>query len=122
MTVRSSVVALLDPLFTNRVSADNEPRGGMTFPYVLVFDHVSENPALRGDERTMAWRRTLQVDLFQTMAAESATLLDQVLGALDGAKITGAWRLRVVGSTRTPDPDPAVVHHVVTCSVARPRS
>lgn len=121
MTIRSSVVALLDPLFSGRVSSDDEPRGGMTIPYALVMDHLTEAPALRGDRRAMAWRRVVQVSVFQWMAEEDPTLMDGVLAALDGASIAGAWHMRVDSSTRVADPNPKVVHHAVTCSVARPR-
>ena len=122
MTIRSDVVALLDPLLDERVSADNLPRGGMEFPYALVRDHLTENPALKGDRRAMAWRRTIQVSLFQTQADEDPDLLDSVLDVLDGATIVGAMHLAVTGSTRVPDPDPGVVHHAITCSAVRPRS
>ena len=121
MSIRASVVALLDPLFAGRVSADDEPRGGMEHPYALVMDHLTETAALRGDRRAMAWRRTVQVSVFQWMATEDPNLLDNVLEVLDGATIVGAFHLRVDGSTRTPDPDPKVVHHAITCSLARPR-
>lgn len=121
MTIRADIVALVDPFVDNRVSADNEARGGMEFPYILVLDHLTENPALRGDRRAMAWRRMIQVDLFETLADEDPDLLDAVLNALDGAAITGAMHLSVNGSTRVPDPDPGTVHHAITCSLARPR-
>ncbi len=121
MSIRSSVVALLDPLFSGRVSADDEARGGMTIPYALVMDHLTENPVLRGDRRAMAWRRVVQVSVFQWMATEDPTLIESVQNVLDGATIAGTWHLRVDSSTRAADPNPKVVHHAVTCSVARPR-
>jgi hypothetical protein len=111
----------MDPLFAGRVSSDDEPRGGMVFPYALVIDHINEGVAIRGDRRAMAWRRTVQVSVFQRTATEDPALLDSVLNALDGATVPGAWHLRVDSSTRAADPDPKVVHHAVTCSLARPR-
>lgn len=121
MTIRADVVALIDPFLEGRVAADDEPRGGMAFPYALVMDHLSEGPALRGDRRAMAWRRTVQVSVFQTQAEEDPDILDAILDALDGATITGAMHLSVTGSTRVPDPEPGTVHHAITCSLARPR-
>lgn len=122
MTIRSTVVSLLDPLFSGRVSSDDEPRGGMEFPYALVMDHLTESVALRGDRRAMAWRRVVQVSVFQRTPNESHALVDSVLAALDGAAVPGAWHLRVTLSTRVSDPDPKVVHHAITCDVARPRA
>lgn len=121
MSIRSEIVARVDPLVDGRVSADDKPRGGLEFPYILVRDHLTEGPALKGDRRAMAWVRTVQVSLFQTTEDEDADLLDQVLDVLDGATITRAMHLSVQGSTRVPDPNPAVVHHAITCSLARPR-
>ncbi len=121
MSIRADVVALIDPFLDGRVSADDEPRGGMEFPYALVMDHLTEGPYLKGDRRAMAWRRTLQVSVFQTQADEDDALLDDILNALDGADLTRAMHLSVSGSTRVPDPDPGTVQHAITCSVTRLR-
>lgn len=121
MTIRSEIIALLDPMFARRVSGDVVPRGGLDYPNARVLDHLTEGVALRGNRRAMAWRRTVQVDVFQRLDDEDPVLLDEVLAALDGAAITGAMHLSVVASLRSPDPDPGVVHHAITCSLARLR-
>lgn len=121
MTVRSTVVALLDPLFGSRVSSDHETRGGMTFPYVLVHDAITEGAAMKGDRKVAAWRHQGQVDLYQRMADEDQTIVDGVIDVLDGAKVAGGTHLAVQGFNRLYDPDPAVVHHTITYSLARLR-
>lgn len=123
MSIRSEVVLLLDPLFDGRVASDSLPRGGLAFPYASVFDGVTENPAIKGDRKALAWRRTFQVDVFETLAGEDALLMEMVLAVLDGARV-GGMHVSVVGSTRLTEPEPGAgtVHHAVTCSVPRPRS
>lgn len=121
MTIRSEVVALVDPFVEGRVASDDRPRGGLEFPYALVMDHLTQSPALRGDRRAMAWRRTVQVSVFQTQADEDEALVDDILDALDGARIVGAMHLTVTGSTRLPDPEADTVHHAITCSATRLR-
>lgn len=121
MTVRSEFVRLLDPVVGERLYADEVARGGMTYPYIGVLDHLSEVPATKGDGRTTAKRRTVQVDLWQLAEDEDAGLLTAVENALDGVRIDGAYAVAVTSSFRIYDPDPKVVHHAITCSVARPR-
>ena len=121
MSIRSDIVDLLDPIVGGRVAADEEPRGGLDFPFIRIVDHMTEAPAIRGDRRAMAWRRQIQVSLFQRLEEEDPELLDEVLGVLDGATMTTAMHLSVQSSTRVPDPEPSVVHHAITCSVARLR-
>lgn len=121
MSVRSEVIALLDPVFGGRVYGDAIPAGGMEFPYAGVPDHLSENPALRGNRKVLAWRRTGQVDVWEAIDDEDPGLLDAVIEAIDGRPVSGAFHLSVLSSMRMVEVDPGVVHHAVTYSVARPR-
>jgi hypothetical protein len=121
VSVRSEFVRLLDPVFNGRVYADEVARGGMDYPYAGVIDHVTEAVAMKGGGRVMAWRRLVQVDVWQRTGTEDPDLLTAVVDALDGVRVEGAYAVAVQSSLRTTDPDPGVVHHAVTCSVARPR-
>lgn len=119
MTIRSEVIDLIDPLVGGYVSAD---RNEVTvYPQITVLDHISEVAELRGDSRAQAWRRLVQVDLWQKTDDESPVLLDELLDVLDGAQLDDGLRVAVTSSNRVPDPDLALVHHAVTCRVARLR-
>lgn len=121
MSIRSEVVRLLDPVFNGRVYGDQVARGGLAYPYAGVLDHVTEAAAVKGDGRVLAWRRMVQVDVWQRAGEEDPNLLTAVVDAVDGVRVEGAYAVAVQSSTRTMDPDPDVVHHAITCSVARPR-
>lgn len=121
MSIRTEVIDLLDPLLAGRVAADRLPER-MNFPAAAVIDSITEVAELRGDGRAGAWRRLMQVDLWERTGRESAVLLDQVLNVLDGARLTEGLRLSVSSCNRIPDPDVKIVHHAITASVARLRS
>lgn len=121
MTVRSEFVRLLDPVFNGRVYADVTARGGLGYPCAGVIDHVTQSPAIKGDGRALARRRTVQVDVWQLAEEEDAEVVRAVEESLDGVRIEGAYAVAVQSSARVYDPDPKVVHHALTCSVALPR-
>lgn len=116
MTVRSEVLVALDSVtaLAKRNYADrapeNEPR-----PYTVVLDHVGQSPQLKGDSRTMARRRLLQVDLWQDSAADDATLATTLENVLDGLRMTAGLRLAVTDSRRIPEPNFGLSHFVFDC-------
>lgn len=120
MTVVATVKALLDPILGGRVYRDEHPEDpNVAWPYANVRDDVSRNPAVRGDQRTVAWTRLVQVDVWQRAEAEDDGLLDTVLAALDGAEPPGRDLLiQVDASQRLYEPEARIVHHAVTLRVA----
>lgn len=122
MSTRSEFVRLLDPVFGGRVYSDAIAPGGLTYPYAGVMDHLSQTAAVKGDGRALGRRRLVQVDVWQLVEDEDPALLEAVDNALDGVRIEGAYAVAVQSSNRMYDPDPKVVHHAFTCSVALPRS
>jgi hypothetical protein len=120
VTVRSEVVALLDPVFGGRVASDVSPAGGLARPYARVRDEVSEAPRMRGDGRTKAWARLVQVDVYEDLATADGSKVDQAVSALEGVALAAAMRVYVQSRVRLPTPEAGVVHTALTCSVVRP--
>lgn len=104
-------VDALDEVYRSGWVPDRAP-----FPYAVILDPISNPPALSGDARTLARRRLLQIDLWQTAANEDDSLVDDVVTALDGVRVE-AGRLKVQDTVMVPDDDPETVHHAVTLSV-----
>lgn len=119
MTILAQVKALLDPVdpLTEVYRAGWVPDDA-ALPYAVILDPISNAPALHGDARTLARRRLVQVDLWQAEANEDDSVVDDVIAALDGKRIT-AGRILVQDSVLVPDEtDADVVHHALTLSVA----
>ena len=121
MTVRAEIIAILDPFLDARVYTDEVPED-TPMPYAALLDDISFVPTLKGDARAMAWRRLIQVDLWETAADESEDLHEDILGALDGAQVTGGTHLSVQSSIRAYEPDPKYVHRALTIEVVSRRS
>ena len=103
-----------------RIGLDTK-RENETYPNVTMVPNVSVNPALRGDQRTLARSHQGQVDLWQATADEDDALLEDVLAVLDGISMTrsaGLLRLQIAGWQRLVDPDYEVIHHAITYTVA----
>lgn len=118
MSIRSEVVAALDPIFDRRVAADESPPAGLSRPYARVVDEVSEVPQVVGDSRAIAWRRTVQVDVYEWESADRY-LADDAVDALDGLRMRAGLRLRVQGRSRLVDPELGGRRTVLTCTVSR---
>lgn len=123
MTTAADVKAVLDAatgLGLAAVFREGEVLDETAFPYVSILDPVSDAPALSGDARTLAYRRLLQVDLWQDAEEVDDTLVDRVVAELDGARPEGSYPVRLVDVVLVPEPD-RVVHHAITLSINRPR-
>lgn len=123
MTIRSEIIALLDGVVAlgNRNYADKAPENEPK-PHTRVLDQIAESPALKGDARTLARRRQVQVDLWQRAADDDGALSTTVQNVLDGASIPSALRLSVNSANRVYDPDFELSHTVITLETVRLRS
>lgn len=92
-------------------------------PYASFLDPVADVPALSGDARTLARRRTVQVDVWTDEGADADAIIDVLVDALDGAATTDGIRLRVVDVTLVPGPEAEedIVHHAITVQTPRLR-
>jgi hypothetical protein len=122
MTVRAEVIRLLDEITVlgKRNYADDRPEGE-ALPHTVVLDGISQTPEHEGDARALAWRHLLQVDLWEDAQVASEVTRDAVINALDGAVITGAFRLRVGNADRIYDPDRRLAHTAITLRTVRLR-
>lgn len=92
-------------------------------PYASFLDPISDVVALQGDARTLARRRSVQVDVFTDEGADADAIIDALVDALDGASTTSGLRLRVVDVVLVPGPEAEedVVHHAITVTTPRLR-
>ena len=74
-------------------------------PFASFLDPISDVPALQGDSRTLARRRTVQVDIFSDEATAVDTIIDAVVDAIDGVSTTSGLRLRVTDVSLIPGPE-----------------
>lgn len=122
MSLRSETVAAVRTVaeIGRAVFADEYPEGEQP-PYVVVRDRISEAPALTGDSKAMAFRRLIQLDLWEFWDVATDALPDAIVGVLDGLSTQAGTRLRLQGSTRVQDPDLDLVHTTFTFEVVRLR-
>lgn len=118
--VFSEVKDLLDPLVDSRVFDGMAP-DDTRLPFVGILGDISVTPALRGDARTSAWRRTFQVDFWQGFQEETSTKVEEVVNALDGAKTPAGFTIYVQAWERIPEQAAGLVHAAITCSMVRLR-
>lgn len=92
-------------------------------PYASFLDPVADVIALQGDARTLARRRTVQVDVWTDEGADADAIIDALVDALDGANVASGLRLRVVDVTLLPGPEAEedIVHHAITVQTPRLR-
>lgn len=92
-------------------------------PYASFLDPVADVPALSGDSRTLARRRTVQVDVWTDEGADADAIVEAIVDVLDGAVVTNGLRLRVIDVTLVPGPeeDEDIVHHAITVQTPRLR-
>jgi hypothetical protein len=100
-----------------------KPKDHQTWPYATVDDRVTVVPDAHGDNGADASvREQVQVNVYQRVAEESPTLVDGVTQRLHGAAFAGRthiYGVTVDVATTVPDPDPSVLHDVITVSVRR---
>lgn len=132
-TVGAQIRVLLAAVTHTANSAGTTTLGGRVYrhrapentqwPYVTFRDPVTETSVLRGDGVGLGQERRLQVDLWQqltpALAGEDHGLPDRVRAALDGRKVVGAHRLRVLQRVRVDDDDLQVLHDAFDIAVAR---
>ena len=120
MSVRSELIRLLDaiPQLGGRAYADERPEGE-ALPHCVVIDQISMNPQLSGDGRSIYWRHTTQVDLWEDAAVASQETRDAVVAALDGQRIDGSLSVRVEGADRVYEPDRRLSHTVISVACSR---
>lgn len=112
----TQIKAALEPIteLGGRIGLDDKAEDEV-YPNVTMVPDVSSLPGLTGDQRTMAYARTCQVDLWQAREDEDDDLMWAVHNALDGLKLTGTGlRLKMVQWARLGDPDFGVIHHAFT--------
>lgn len=122
MSIRSEATAVLDPIFEGRVTADEVPKGGLGFPYCRFIDNITENDIMRGDARSMASRRTVQVDVYQTLEDETDDIVDRVRDNLDGHAAQAGLRFVWTNTVRLPDNEANLVQHSLDFGIVRLRS
>lgn len=99
-------------------SAPDTPGGqGQPLPYVIIDDDaIPSTPLAYGDARTTWMRRVAVVNLFQDLKDEDPTLIQTMLRALDGGKLTAPRRrayCQFVVRTIEPEGEHQVAHHVI---------
>jgi hypothetical protein len=103
-----------------RVWADSAPVN-CQYPYVTFNDAVTVAPDLIGDTAIMAWRRTVQVDLWQNSTQEDPALFTGLVAALDTSIADPSrgvvYRCRVSDTQRIPEPSADTTHHAITLTV-----
>jgi hypothetical protein len=115
VSLRAAVIAALDSLLGDKVYDDEVPEGTPR-PYAQVMPDVALVGDQRGDgAKAAAWRRSVQVSLFEDLGAESESLKLSVIAALDGHRPGGGtFRLIVESAPRLEDPDYHIVHTPIT--------
>lgn len=121
-TLGGRVKAIVDGTNLLRSVVRDFQRGtDVEFPYCTFVDPISRTRVLSGDARPVAYRRLMQLDLWEK--EPSTVLPDQLATAIDGVQLPAddgdvrAYRLLVVGQQRLDDPEPAVVHTAYTLAV-----
>lgn len=94
------------------------PSEGEQLPYVTFHGPLSLVPSHRGDGRTIARRRQLQLDHWSDDEATAAADAETLVQALDGLRVPTtpkSFRLRVSQMVEVPDPE--LIHHSLTITV-----
>ena len=122
MTALPEVKTALDPLFDNRVYRDFAPEiedEGPSLPYATIALDLDRTTALPGDGGRLATAETMQVDVWQYLADEDDTIVEDVVDALSGLQMAAPFlAVRVDSTARLVDED-EIVHHAVTLRTVR---
>lgn len=114
--------ALVDATLTGvseRIFRDIAPPE-TTYPYVTIFDEISNQPVLVGDQTVLARNRQVRVNLWQVRTSENVTLVDELVSALDNASISAnkyVYRVRVFDIQRNFFSDDDTIMHAITLNV-----
>lgn len=125
MTLGGEIKGLVDgagTTLTQTYRAGHVPDDA-ALPYASFLDPIADVPALSGDARTLARRRTVQVDVWTDEGVAADTIIDAVVAALDGAEVPSGIRLRVIDVVLVPGPEAEedIVHHAITVQTPRLR-
>lgn len=92
-------------------------------PYVTFIEPLSDRPRMEGDGRVLTRRLLAHLDLWQGADEGSAVRknnLATLAQVLDGARFSAdvqVFKCRLDDVQEVPDPDPTVIHHVLTVGV-----
>ena len=93
-----------------------------TLPYVTIQGDLGTVPSLSGDAATMVYDRQLSVDIWQSLANDSSSVIRIIRNALDGLDVPltegKMWGLGVESGNDIPEPfDSHVTHYNLTLRV-----
>jgi len=124
-TLGGEIKALVDGAGTTLTQTyrDGHIPDDAALPYASFLDPVSDVIALQGDARTLARRRSVQVDIWSDEGTAVDVIIDAVVDAIDGAAVTEGLRLRVIDVVLVPGPEAEddIIHHAITVSTPRLR-
>lgn len=103
-----------------RIWTNEQVPEGTKFPYLTMAPEVANPAALKGDRRTLARTRLLQVNSYQDLGTETPDLRDEIEAALDGATLAAdqkVWGCAVTNVVRLEEPEDQVVHHAFDVAV-----
>lgn len=127
LTIEEAVASLIKTtdIVGGRVWKNDVVPENPTWPYVTFLGPVSLVASLEGDGKAQAYRRMVQVDLWQKERDEDSTLLTALTRALDGAALPAAdqraWWVRLFDVQRIDDERPNIVHHALTVRINHER-
>jgi hypothetical protein len=93
-----------------------------TYPYITIFDELSNTPALLGDSLVLARTRMVQVSLWQVRTSENVAIINEVVAALDNATLNAdqlVLKVRVADIQRIFDSTDDTILHAVTVNVTQ---
>lgn len=111
----------------SKIYLDFAPHGTNP-PYLTYIDHITTDPELRGDGKTIASNRSMQYNVWQHIDHEDAFLPTRLSEVLDGAVVyvegsTTAIKISVLSMSRLPgEADEEIVHHELTLGMSHPTS
>jgi hypothetical protein len=92
------------------------------YPYITIFDELSNTPALLGDSLVLARTRMVQVSLWQVRTSENVAIINEVVAALDNATLNAdqlVLKVRVADIQRIFDSTDDTILHAVTVNVTQ---
>jgi hypothetical protein len=90
------------------------------YPYITIFDELSNTPALIGDQVVLARTRLVQVSLWQLRQSENTSIVNEIVSALDNAALAAdqfIYRVRVTDISRSFSAEDDTILHAVTLNV-----
>lgn len=90
------------------------------YPYITIFDELSNTPALIGDQVVLARTRLVQVSLWQLRQSENTGIVNEIVSALDNAALAAdqfIYRVRVTDISRSFSAEDDTILHAITLNV-----